>query len=715
MAADSEQRSASPAEGRFVRLGEQGASPGSKARTQGDLLRSRLPIVHNAATFGNLDLVANRVAAGPVGGSEALADVIVVFRHDRPHTSDGDHEAERKKLSKNERGKMYKQIMHAGLTLRRRQSSKLDADGKPKYMYLIISGAKGVLEKEAERMGIQKQMVDEYKESVKNMMGGVTNVMGYEAFTCASFDKFAHSTSASFFSSLERQRIIFAKLEADLADGGAGLSLDDMLANGVFHSVFPLADARSLASLESWLWRPWNPLPLEELRLYYGENIGFYFAFMRHYVNWISFMFIPSAIVFAVQLWLRQRWRIGLTVSVTGFLMSSVMVAAIAILGWKSILAATFSSRWWGPYVGSVVNVAFMQLMDFLWQYFGIWLTDLEIWRTDSEYENALLLKSVTFRFINAYTAPIYISFFQGQNVPLFVEANDGKPLVDACPNNDCLATLNTYMVVVIVMLETVRNVYTLAPLALSWLRNERRKCRRAAKARRAQVAGKLDAPSTGTEKVTLRGVAEELSVAEVEMQLIEAEMRRARYRGTTIEMIEMAVQFGYLTSFSLAFPFALMFILFNNFLEIRTDALKLFKSRRPRYRGANGVGPLLPVMELLSVVSVVINALLIYYYSDAFKRAVPSISPTSLLLSLVALEHAVFTAKFVLVWVRPARPKWVEIARIRLKLRREEEGKGQLRENQMQIVAAMESVVSEDDDDTAAIFAKHKSELLRV
>jgi len=560
------------------------------------------------------------------------------------------------------------------------------------------------------------------------------------------------------------------------------------------------------SSTASWLWRPWNPLPLEELRLYYGENIGFYFAFMRHYVNWISFMFIPSAIVFAVQLWLRsidnpllpiyaitlalwstlfveswkarsaglafmwatedflqaeparpefirhrlttrkagihtqagfiptddmpdineahlvpyiqdwhQRWRIGLTVSVTGFLMSSVMVAAIAILGWKSILAATFSSRWWGPYVGSVVNVAFMQLMDFLWQYFGIWLTDLEIWRTDSEYENALLLKSVTFRFINAYTAPIYISFFQGQNVPLFVEANDGKPLVDACPNNDCLATLNTYMVVVIVMLETVRNVYTLAPLALSWLRNERRKCRRAAKARRAQVAGKLDAPSTGTEKVTLRGVAEELSVAEVEMQLIEAEMRRARYRGTTIEMIEMAVQFGYLTSFSLAFPFALMFILFNNFLEIRTDALKLFKSRRPRYRGANGVGPLLPVMELLSVVSVVINALLIYYYSDAFKRAVPSISPTSLLLSLVALEHAVFTAKFVLVWVRPARPKWVEIARIRLKLRREEEGKGQLRENQMQIVAAMESVVSEDDDDTAAIFAKHKSELLRV
>ncbi|KAG8467403.1 hypothetical protein KFE25_000719 [Diacronema lutheri] len=724
------------------------------------------------------------------GASLTPADVILVLKHDRLEEADSEGDKRRKKAEKAARGKIYKQIAHSGLTLRRRQSTKLDHQGRPKYMYLVLSASEEMLEKEAERLGMMKALVEQYTDPL-------TGVSGYEPYTADARVKFRDDhEDGGLFTSLERQRIIFNKLEADVTDGGAGLDTDDLVAlNDTFTAIFPLDHQPTVDKLEAWLWRVWEPCPVDTLRAYYGEQVAFTFAFMQHYVRYLGVMFVPATIVFAMQLYLGEidnellpifavalaiwstlvveswkqrsaglafRWaseefleaeaaraefirhplstrragvhtaigfvptddlgiqsrqvpyippllqygRIGATTACTATLMTCVTVAAVAILGWKVVLRAQLSDTWWGIYLGSIVNVAFMQVMTFVWSYVGIWLTELEVWRTDTEYENALFLKSVTFRFINAYTPPLYIAFFQGQRVRLFLSypkdsPRAGEPVVDSCPNDDCLGALNAYMIVVI-CLEGVRNLSTLAPLVLAWARNVRRR-------RRVEASGVPVKPAAqrGMQFVS-DGVA---SAASREIAQIEKDARSPAYAGTTVEMIEMAVQFGYLCSFAIAFPLALMFVLLNNYVEIRTDALKLFKSRRPRFRGASGVGPLLPVLEMLSVVSVVVNALLIYFYSATLRTALPNLTPERFLLGVVIVEHLVFAAKFFIVRAISPVPKWVEASRTRLKIRRDEEVKSLLRTKAQFEIEAMDV----DDDDELEGLVKPNNALLRV
>lgn len=252
-----------------------------------------------------------------------------------------------------------------------------------------------------------------------------------------------------------------------------------------------------------------------------------------------------------------------------------------------------------------------------------------------------------------------------------------GQPVVDSCPNGDCLTTLTLYMAVVIVMMEGARNLLTLAPLLLARLRSLRRNHNEAEARRHLEETGGRDEETAGRSS---RVSEEMLRAAEIELKQIEHDYFLDEYRGTTVEMVEMAVQFGYLSTFAVAFPFALMFVLLNNFIEIRTDALKLVKSRRPRYRGASGVGPLLPVLELLCVVSVVSNAMLIAFYSTSLRKAFPDLRPERFFLVVVGFEHALFALKFFFVRMISPTPYWVEASRTRLRIKREEEVKGLLR-----------------------------------
>ena len=135
--------------------------------------------------------------------------------------------------------------------------------------------------------------------------------------------------------------------------------------------------------------------------------------------------------------------------------------------------------------------------------------------------------------------------------------------------------------------------------------------------------------------------------------------------------MLELSVQFGYVVMFAVGFPIAPFFVQLNNMVERKTDALKTLKMRRPRYRGATGIGSWLNVLEFLTVFSVVTNMLILFFSSSVTRDALGNtFSLTNVLLIVVFVEHLLFALKLGIAIGIDDVPRWVERARTRQSLR---------------------------------------------
>jgi len=76
-----------------------------------------------------------------------------------------------------------------------------------------------------------------------------------------------------------------------------------------------------------------------------------------------------------------------------------------------------------------------------------------------------------------------------------------------------------------------------------------------------------------------------------------------------------MVVQYGYVTLFVVAFPLAPLGALINNYVEIRLDAKKILTlSQRPKPLGAIGIGTWLPILNVLSFISIITNTIIVVF-----------------------------------------------------------------------------------------------------
>lgn len=82
---------------------------------------------------------------------------------------------------------------------------------------------------------------------------------------------------------------------------------------------------------------------------------------------------------------------------------------------------------------------------------------------------------------------------------------------------------------------------------------------------------------------------------------------------GALMDYAELAVQFGYITLFVVAFPLAPLLALANNYVEARSDAFKLLtQMQRPVPRGAEDIGSWQGVFTTISCIAVVTNSALV-------------------------------------------------------------------------------------------------------
>jgi hypothetical protein len=525
----------------------------------------------------------DEAVAGPI-----MVDFAIKFDHLYPEDMDGDDEAAEAKTMRKKRREVVNAIKFCGLTTVRRQSAIKDDKGRPKSWIIFVSGSEDVISKEAERLKIDKLLKPEYAdEEAVNPTYDEYSEEQKHTFQSAKY-------SGNFFTSLERQRCIYTKIEAALLQGGAGLDLDALKMEGVITDwTFMPNDLEEETLMGSWVTNYLKSAPVHDVRAYLGEKVGFYFGFLDHYLYCLMPLSIFSLAVFLYQMvltgqtgiwqtdnvlvpfyaivislwstvmletWKRRQsvlayeWnatgyledepprpeyladkltkpkkgiyrpgigfiplkflsrmrggedeekaedvddallaqtegatfvfpysihvqRVAMSLAFTVSFIAAVACGALFTMAYKIVLINTFDQV--GNYLGSAINVVFIALTDQMWSRIALILNDWEMYRTDSEWYDALIYKTFLFRFLNKNITPFYIAFVQGLQLELF-----GLGAKDSCPNEDCLRALSDYLLVAVVFSEVSRNLLTLVPLLLDYFRK-----RKADKARAAAFA----------------------------------------------------------------------------------------------------------------------------------------------------------------------------------------------------------------------------------
>lgn len=133
-------------------------------------------------------------------------------------------------------------------------------------------------------------------------------------------------------------------------------------------------------------------------------------------------------------------------------------------------------------------------------------------------------------------------------------------------------------------------------------------------------------------------------------------------------DYMEMLVQYGYVTMFVVVFPLGPLLALLNNIIEQRVDLFKLSISRRPAYSNRSGIGAWLGCLEFINVVSVITNCFYLCMVSNHLNILLPKAyeeqltsTMTGRFVAMVILEHILLIIKFLLAYLIPDVPMWVQ------------------------------------------------------
>uniref|UniRef100_A0A4W6FZD3 Anoctamin n=1 Tax=Lates calcarifer TaxID=8187 RepID=A0A4W6FZD3_LATCA len=246
-----------------------------------------------------------------------------------------------------------------------------------------------------------------------------------------------------------------------------------------------------------------------------------------------------------------------------------------------------------------IINLVVILILDEIYGAVAVWLTELEIPKTETNFEERLILKAFLLKFMNAYAPIFYVAFFKGRfagrpgnYVYVF---NDYR--MEECAPGGCLIELCIQLSIIMLGKQLIQNnIFEIGIPKLKKL-----------------VRALKDKGSAETEKEEERPP-----------QQWNLDHALAAFEGLTPEYMEMIIQFGFVSLFVASFPLAPLFALLNNVIEIRLDAKKFVTElRRPVAIRAKDIGIWYNILSGMGKFSVIINAFVISFTSDFIPRLV--------------------------------------------------------------------------------------------
>jgi hypothetical protein len=152
----------------------------------------------------------------------------------------------------------------------------------------------------------------------------------------------------------------------------------------------------------------------------------------------------------------------------------SVIYTFISIV--IGVVAGIYSMRYvlqtqsLGPYastVASVVNTIQITIFNVLYQFVAVKLTNLENHRTNTNYQDSLIVKMFVFQFVNSYASFFYIAFIAANLSPV-----PGQPdgFMGQCGYYNCMQPLSVNLAIIFGSRLTVTNlIEVLMPIYSCW------------------------------------------------------------------------------------------------------------------------------------------------------------------------------------------------------------------------------------------------------
>ena len=228
-------------------------------------------------------------------------------------------------------------------------------------------------------------------------------------------------------------------------------------------------------------------------------------------------------------------------------------------------------------------------LFSYFYRPISIYLNDLENYKTDVDYEDALIAKSLIFQLFNNFTAPFFVAFAK-------------KPLFNDCVGDLCINDVRQLLICIFVLRYIFLLLNFLVPFVESTVYQQQQN-----QARLSAAGIDADGESSG-------------ELEDPELNFFVDETYLAEYQGPFNDYSDTIIQFGYVVFFMTVVPLIAFLALFENLIKIRLSAWKIcFLYRRPFVELVEDVGLWSKLMETMGGVGLVVNTALIVFTSNSF------------------------------------------------------------------------------------------------
>mmetsp|Transcript_30819 Transcript_30819/g.86379 ORF Transcript_30819/g.86379 Transcript_30819/m.86379 type:complete len:678 (-) Transcript_30819:297-2330(-) len=625
------------------------------------------------------------------------------------------------------------QIRQSGFVIVCDGAVKNDGDDR---VWLALAVPEDVLNSAAEATAVKKAIIENpCHESLRGTLGGgVKFLRSYEHSTPREL-RYEGYTEGAFWTPAERSQLALFHLQSvksseylRAAVPGASRNeyLYDTLRQRQLELVFPPEKTS-----RNRIWRQSLTAagpPLAEMRAVYGEAVAFYFAWMSFYMYALLVPAVLGVLLFSLRpegvtvddapylpffgmivvvwgalfikgwkrrqaelaaewgsaslpewhqrprlefhgtvrtsyatgseevhypMWKRRSFYL-LSFSVTIFFLGFAAVGMVLSLNLQGYMTdpgsplhipsfarraepgALFDPDGWLFLVPVVAHSTFIMALNTVYRGVAEVLTRWENHRTENEHDQSLILKRFVFEALDCYISLFYLAFVRCDVVLLRAELM-GLYLTDQVRR---------------VLLESV----------VPWVTGKLS----------SSLAARHRPPFVVVRRPRSRSLDDDGARAVLEE--IRKESEKEPY-DTFDDMLEMAIQYGYVTMFATAFPLASGLSVLCNVIERSSDLFKLTNvTRRPVSARQGGIGIWLSLLEVQMWFAVFTNCVILGFASDQLASWLPShflvLDDNAVLAAgkgrfvvgiVAVLEHVLILVVVTILYTINDTPKWVE------------------------------------------------------